>query len=207
MPVTSLRNVSRPDIIAIGSSTGGPNALAEVFKSLPETFPIPIVIAQHMPKHFIAKLAERIAKESRLLCGVAKDGEVLKAGHIYIAPGDIHLKIKPMGSRLKIHLEGGAKVNHCMPSVDVLFDSLADLSPRVKTLALILTGMGDDGAKGAKKLFDKHNKVIVQDEASSTVWGMAGAAVHLGAATEILPLKAIGQRLIRSTKGEKNEAS
>ncbi len=186
-----------PQIIAVGSSTGGPNALADILKPLPEDFPVPIVITQHMPKVFIEKLAERITKESRLLCTVAKDGEVLKAGHIYIAPGDIHMKIKALGSRLRVALEVGEKVNHCIPSVDVLFDSLAELSPRIKTLAVILTGMGDDGAKGAKHLFDTHNHVIVQDKASSTVWGMAGAAVHLGAAHDILPLESIGRRLIQ----------
>ena len=200
MPVTSLRNVSRPDIIAIGSSTGGPNALAEVFKLLPANFPVPIVLTQHMPQAFIEKLAERIDKESQLHCSVVQHEEVLKAGHIYIAPGDIHFKIKAMGSRLKAHLEAGAKVNYCMPSVDVMFDSLAELFPRVQTLALILTGMGDDGARGAKKLFDNKSQVIAQDEETSTVWGMAGATVRLGAATEVLPLEAIGKRLIQSVE-------
>lgn len=202
MRLTSLRNVSRPNIIAIGSSTGGPNALAEVFKLLPANFPVPIVITQHMPQVFIEKLAERIDKESQLHCSVVQHEEVLKAGHIYIAPGDIHLKIKAMGSRLKAHLEGGAKVNHCMPSVDVMFDSLAEIFPRVQTLALILTGMGDDGARGAKKLFDNKSQVIAQDEETSTVWGMAGATVRLGAATEVLPLEAIGKRLIQSVESK-----
>lgn len=197
MPLTQLDADTCPNIIAIGSSTGGPNALAVVLKALPANFPIPIVITQHMPKAFIEKLAQRIDKEALMRCCVAEDGEVLKAGYIYIAPGDIHLKIKSMGSRLKVSLESGEKVNHCMPSVDVMFDALASLSPRIKTLAVILTGMGDDGAKGAKNLFDKNNLVIAQDEATSTVWGMAGATVRLGAAKDVLPLEAIGRRLMQ----------
>ncbi len=186
-----------PNIIAIGSSTGGPNALSSIFKALPSHFPVPIVVTQHMPKVFLEKLAMRIANETTLDCTVAKDGDVLQAGHIYFAPGDIHMKIKAMGSRLKVKLEDGEKVNHCIPSVDVMFDSLVELSPRIKTLALVLTGMGDDGARGAKKLFEKNNPVIVQDEATSTVWGMAGATVRLGATKDILPLEAIGRRLMQ----------
>ena len=196
MPL-NMSSETCPNIIAIGSSTGGPNALAFIFKALPAHFPVPIVVTQHMPKIFLEKLAARIANESNLECKVAVDGDVLQAGHIYFAPGDIHMKIKTMGSRMKVKLEQGEKVNHCIPSVDVMFDSLADLSPRIKTLAVILTGMGDDGAKGAKNLFDKNNPVIAQNEETSTVWGMAGATVRLGAAKDVLPLEAIGRRLMQ----------
>jgi two-component system chemotaxis response regulator CheB len=189
-----------PNLVAIGSSTGGPDALATIFKGLPAHFPVPIVVTQHMPKVFLEKLSKRIADISQLHCSVAKDGEVLKAGHIYFAPGDIHMKITGFGTRLRVCLEDGPRVNHCIPSVDVLFASLAELSPRTKTLALVITGMGDDGAKGAKLLADKHNLVLVQDEQTSTVWGMAGATVRLGVADEELPLEAIARRLMRYTE-------
>ncbi len=189
-----------PDLIAIGSSTGGPDALATIFKALPKHFPIPIVVTQHMPKLFLEKLATRIAGISPLTCSVAKDGETLKAGHIYFAPGDIHMKIVGFGSRLRVKLEEGARVNHCIPSVDVLFASLAELAPKTSALGVVITGMGDDGAKGAKLLADKDNLVLVQDEATSTVWGMAGATVRLGAADEELPLDAIARRLMRYTE-------
>ncbi|MDX8382034.1 MAG: CheB methylesterase domain-containing protein [Ghiorsea sp.] len=184
-------------VVAIGSSTGGPDALSMLLKGLPSDFPVPILVTQHMPKNFLVSLSARIDQETKLKSSVAKDGDTLKAGHVYFAPGDIHMKIKAMGSKLRINLEEGPKVNHCIPSVDVMFDSLVALSPRVKTLAVMLTGMGDDGARASKRLFDKHNHVIVQDEASSTVWGMAGATVRLGAAHEILPLKAMPRRIMR----------
>ncbi len=200
MASARMTHTQCPDLVAIGSSTGGPDALATIFKALPRHFPVPVVVTQHMPKLFLEKLATRIAGISKLTCSVAKDGDILQAGHIYFAPGDIHMKIVGFGSRLRVKLEDGPKVNHCIPSVDVLFESLAELSPKTKTLGLVITGMGDDGAKGAKLLADKHNLVLVQDEATSTVWGMAGATMRLGAAAEALPLDAIARRLIRYTE-------
>lgn len=186
----------RPDLIAIGSSTGGPAALHTVLEGLPASFPIPITITQHMPKLFINSLAERLNQGSKLNCSVAEQGEVLKPGHVYIAPGDIHMKIIRDGLNLVVQLEEGPRVNHSIPSVDVTYESLVELAPRVKTLALILTGLGNDGAKAAKQLSEHKNHVIVQDEESSVVWGMPGETFRLGAANEVLPLNEISAALI-----------
>ena len=186
----------RPDVVAIGSSTGGPAALHTLLKDLPADYPVPIIITQHMPKMFLESLAQRIDKDSSLACAIAVDGEQLKPGHIYLAPGDIHMKIERKGLYLSVKLEDGARVHHCIPAVDVTYHSLVALAPRVKTLAVVLTGMGSDGALGAKALADKRGAVIAQDEASSTVWGMPGETVRLGAAQEVLPLSDIANALL-----------
>ncbi|MDQ6989494.1 MAG: chemotaxis-specific protein-glutamate methyltransferase CheB [Mariprofundaceae bacterium] len=188
---------TRPDIVAIGSSTGGPAALHQLLTQLPANFPTPITITQHMPKMFLASLAQRIDKDSPLTCKLAQDGETLKAGRIYLAPGDTHMKIERQGVYLAIALEAGERVHHCIPAVDVTYHSLAALAPRIKTLAVVLTGMGNDGALGAKALADKKSIVIAQDKNSSTVWGMPGETVRLGAAQEVLPLEDIAQALCR----------
>lgn len=186
-----------PDVIAIGSSTGGPAALQEVLGKLPASFTIPIVVTQHMPKAFLTSLAMRLQQQTQLDCKVAEQGEVLKAGHIYMAAGDTHMKIIKENNRLTVCLEGEERVNHAIPSVDVTFESLAALSPHIKTLAVILTGMGYDGAKGAKTLKNTGNYVVVQDETSSVVWGMAGEAFRLDATHEVLPLNNIAQVLMQ----------
>ncbi|MDX8384307.1 MAG: chemotaxis-specific protein-glutamate methyltransferase CheB [Ghiorsea sp.] len=186
----------RPDVVAIGSSTGGPAALHTLLKDLPADFPVPITITQHMPKMFLESLAQRINNDSHLSCAIAKDGEQLKPGHIYLAPGDVHMKIERKGLYLSVKLEKGERVHHCIPAVDVTYNSLVELAPRVKTLAVVLTGMGSDGALGAKALFDKKSAVIAQDEASSTVWGMPGETVRLGATQEVLPLNEIADALL-----------
>jgi len=187
----------RPDVVAIGSSTGGPAALHTLLTHLPADYPVPITITQHMPKMFLESLAQRINNDSNLECSIAKNGEQLKVGHIYLAPGDIHMKIVRKGLYLSIKLEDGARVHHCIPAVDVTYGSLLDLAPRIKTLAVVLTGMGSDGALGAKALAGKGGIVIAQDEESSTVWGMPGETVRLGAASEILPLDDIPDALMR----------
>jgi len=187
----------KADVIAIGSSTGGPAALQELLSQLPEGFPVPIVITQHMPKAFIASLATRLNQNSSLTCSVAEQGEVLKAGHVYMAPGDVHMKIVQRGTDLVAQLEAGVRVNHAIPSVDVTYESLVMLSPTIKTLAVVLTGMGNDGAKGAKQLSEKGNHVVIQNEESSVVWGMAGETFRNGSANEVLALTEIPQSLLR----------
>jgi two-component system chemotaxis response regulator CheB len=187
----------KADVVAIGSSTGGPAALQEVLSQLPKGFPVPIVVTQHMPKPFIVSLAARLNQSSALICSVAVQGEVLQAGHVYLAPGDVHMKIMRQGSGLQAQLEEGARVNHAIPSVDVTYESLVALSPSIKTLAIVLTGMGNDGAKGAKMLSEKGNHVVIQNEESSVVWGMAGETFRKGAADEVLPLAAISQALLK----------
>jgi len=186
-----------PDLVAIGSSTGGPVALHTVLSMLPKSFPVPIVITQHMPKLFLISLVERLENNTALTCKLAEDGMVLEAGCIYVAPGDIHMKIESFGVKLCVHLVDGERVNHCKPAVDVSFHSLALLAPRIRTLAVVLTGMGNDGAAGAKALADKKCHVIAQDKASSVVWGMPGETVKMGAATEVVPLKDIAASMMK----------
>jgi len=181
----------RPDVIAIGSSTGGPAALSAVFSALPGSIPAPMTITQHMPKLFVQSLASRLDKESKLTVLVAEDGMVMKPGHVYIAPGEIHMEVVRKGVGLAARLVDGPKLHHCKPAVDRTFYALARLAPVIKTLAVVLTGMGSDGADGAKKIAEGHGYVIAQDEASSSVWGMPGSTVKAGAANDVLPLNQI----------------
>jgi len=185
----------RPDVIAVGSSTGGPAALSAVFSALPGNFPVPITITQHMPKLFVQSLANRLDKESKLTVLVAEDGMVLKPDHVYIAPGEIHMEVVRKGVGLAIKLVDGEKMHHCKPAVDRTFYSLAKLAPVIRTLAIVLTGMGSDGADGAKKISDAKGYVIAQDEASSAVWGMPGSTVKTGAANDVLALDQIAGAL------------
>ncbi len=186
-----------PDIVAIGSSTGGPVALHTVLSMLPASFSVPIVVTQHMPKLFLISLVERLEKNTALTCKLAEDGMLLKAGCIYVAPGDIHMEIERIGAQLRVHLVDGERVNHCKPAVDVTFYSLAALAPLIHTMAVVLTGMGNDGAAGAKALADHKSHVIAQDKASSVVWGMPGETVKIGAASEVVALNDIAASMMK----------
>ena len=188
----------RPDVVAIGSSTGGPAALHAVLSALPGSFGTPVVLTQHMPKPFLQSLAERLERETALHCRLASDGLILKAGNIYIAPGDTHLELDRLGMNLACHLVDAPPVHHCRPAVDPMFFSLAKLAPRIRTLAVVLTGMGEDGAAGAKAIGDARGYVITQDQKSSVVWGMPGATVKCGAANDVLPLDAIAPAIINA---------
>jgi len=198
MVKSSIKNNSAcPDVVAIGSSTGGPVALHTVLQAFPASFSVPIIVTQHMPKLFLVSLVERLEKDTTLTCKLAEDGMTLEAGCIYVAPGDVHMEIERIGVQLRVCLVDGERVNHCKPAVDVMFHSLAVLAPRVRSLAVVLTGMGNDGAAGAKALADKKSHVIAQDKASSVVWGMPGQTVSMGAATEVLPLKDIAASIMK----------
>ncbi|MDX8413507.1 MAG: chemotaxis-specific protein-glutamate methyltransferase CheB [Mariprofundales bacterium] len=195
----SLRG--RPDIVAIGSSTGGPKALHDLFAALSGDIPVPLVLTQHMPKLFLVSLAKRINSSSPLGCVMAEDGMVLKPGVIHVAPGEVHMEIVRSAGGLQAKLTDGAKVHHCKPAVDPMFFSLAKLAPQVKTLAVVLTGMGSDGALGALEIGGAKGHVIVQDEKTSVVWGMPGATVKLGAAHEVHPLGLIDEAIMRFFAG------
>lgn len=190
---------AKPGLIAIGSSTGGPQALRDVIKAIPQTDAVPIVIAQHMPKLFTAILAEHLSK-----CGIpaseAEDGEPLKRGHIYLAPGDWHMTVTGSLSAPVAALDQSPPVNFCRPAVDPLFASCAKLAGR-NLLAVVLTGMGHDGREGARSVREAGGQVMVQDEASSVVWGMPGAVADAGLADFILPLNQIGPDIARRLKG------
>ena len=188
-----------PSLIAIGSSTGGPQALRDVVAALPKNARAPIVIAQHMPKLFTAILAEHLAKLG-IPAAEAKHGEAILPGHIYLAPGDYHFTVTRSGPNLVAALDQNPPVNFCRPAVDPLFESCAKIAGS-GLLGVVLTGMGHDGREGARAILDAGGQVIAQDQASSVVWGMPGAVVEANLANDVLPLKEIGPELARRLKG------
>jgi two-component system chemotaxis response regulator CheB len=187
----------RPRVLAIGVSTGGPQALAAVIPKIPAKFPLPVLIVQHMPAMFTRLLAERLNGLSGLRVEEAAEGMCVTPGHILIAPGDHHLRIRRgSGSGFVAALDQGPHENSCRPSVDVLFRSLAE-SYGGEVLSVVLTGMGRDGLRGTEKLKAVGAYSIVQDEATSVVWGMPGAVAGAGLADRVLPLEEIVPELVR----------
>lgn len=178
----------RPELLVIGVSTGGPNALAALLPKLSRSFPVPILIVQHMPPLFTRLLAERLAAVSGMPAREGVAGAVLKPGEIWVAPGGHHMEVERNLNvlRLKIHEE--APENSCRPAVDVLFRSAAR-SVGARCLGVILTGMGADGVRGCEDLRDVGAQVLAQDEATSVVWGMPGAVARAGLAQRVLPLE------------------
>ncbi|MCC6590760.1 MAG: chemotaxis response regulator protein-glutamate methylesterase [Bryobacterales bacterium] len=179
-----------PEAVAIGVSTGGPAALAQLVPDFPADFPQPILIVQHMPALFTRLLAERLNTASRLKVKEATNGEMVESATAYIAPGDFHMRVVRAGTQYRIALDQGPPQNSCRPAVDVLFESMAQAYGGAVT-AVVLTGMGHDGARGAGLLKAKGAHVIAQDEASSVVWGMPGAVVEGEFADAVLPLDRI----------------
>ncbi|MEM1229919.1 MAG: chemotaxis response regulator protein-glutamate methylesterase [Pseudomonadota bacterium] len=185
------------DIIAIGSSTGGTEAVKEILSKLPPTLP-GIVIAQHIPAAFSGSFADRMNRSTELTVKQAEDGEVIHQVCVYIAPGGHHLEVLRRQGHLVCRVYEGERVNRHMPSVEVLFDSVTAIANR-RTISIMLTGMGKDGAEGMKRLHDAGARTIAQDEATSTVFGMPAAAIELGAADHVLPLQSIAQRILELT--------
>ncbi|MGC1550719.1 MAG: chemotaxis response regulator protein-glutamate methylesterase [Rhodanobacter sp.] len=181
-------------IIAIGASTGGTEAIRVVLESMPPDAP-PILITQHIPAAFSGPFAARMDNCSAMRVCEARDGQPIQHGHAYIAPGNQHLLVTWDGARHICRLHDGPPVNRHKPSVDVLFRSIA-ASVGAPAIAALLTGMGDDGARGLAELREGGAATLVQDEASSVVWGMPGSAWKLGAAREMLPLNLIATRLL-----------
>ena len=194
--IPELKVTANPrTVIAIGASTGGPEALKNLICQLPAGMP-PIVIAQHIPEAFSASLARRInLSTNALTVKQADDNEVLQRGHVYIAPGDDHLMLVKKGSAYYTKLSKAEPVNRHRPAVDVLFDSVAEAVGK-RAIAVLLTGMGADGAQGLLTIKNTGAYTIAQDESSSVVWGMPGAAVKLDAAVDVTPLARIPQRLV-----------
>lgn len=183
--------VKRPGIIAIGSSTGGPAALSTVVSAISGDVRQPIVITQHMPATFTKILAQRLAKETGRPAAEAVNGEVIKEGHIYVAPGDYHMTFTGTPTAPKVKLLQTPPENFCRPAVDPMLRSLGDMfGPKV--LTVILTGMGHDGLQGSRQLAGRGGAVIAQDEATSTVWGMPGAVATEGVCNAVVPLREIG---------------
>ncbi|MBV8575093.1 MAG: chemotaxis response regulator protein-glutamate methylesterase, partial [Acetobacteraceae bacterium] len=186
-PARPLRTTDR--ILAIGASTGGTEAIKHVLMGLPADAP-GVVITQHIPKAFSGPFAKRMNQFCALTVYEAENGQQVLPGHVYIAPGDRHLLIVRDGSRYVCRLDDGAPVNRHKPSVDVLFRSVAQNVGR-NAIGMLLTGMGRDGARGLLEMRDAGSPTLVQDEATSVVWGMPGEAVALGAAQQVLPLQSL----------------
>ncbi|WP_084632078.1 protein-glutamate methylesterase/protein-glutamine glutaminase [Oceanospirillum maris] len=182
-------------IIAIGSSTGGTEAIKALLMSLPAQSP-PIVITQHMPPGFTKTFADRMNSLARLNVKEAETGDILKPGHVFIAEGGHHLKVERKDDLFTLKLDDGPPVNRHKPSVDVMFDSLLEFGPAVA--GVILTGMGADGAQGLKRLRDSGARTFGQDEESCVVYGMPKAAANIGAVEAVLPLKSIAVQLART---------
>ena len=197
------KTLIRPDAIAIGSSTGGPQALSEVLKNLDPNLTQPILVTQHMPATFTALLAEHMTRYSGRPAAEARDGEPLVQGRIYIAPGGKHMLVEPRAAGgMILRLDDGPPENSCKPAVDPMLRSLAR-HYRERLLAVILTGMGNDGLKGCQTVLEEGGRVLAQDRESSVVWGMPGAVAQAGICEEILPLQKIGPAILRIAAGEK----
>jgi two-component system, chemotaxis family, protein-glutamate methylesterase/glutaminase len=193
-----------PRALVIGSSTGGPQALMSLVTDLgPVIDRFPVLITQHMPPTFTTILAEHLARSSRRPAHEAVDGEIVKPGKIYLAPGGRHMRVVRHGADVAIALDDGPPVNFCKPAVDPLFTSATDVW-QGSTLALVLTGMGSDGMRGGKDIIAAGGSVIAQDEATSVVWGMPGAAANAGICAAILPLNQIAPKLVRLFSGDRS---
>ncbi len=194
-------NPVRPNILAIGSSTGGPPALFATLKEIKPSINMPVVITQHMPPTFTAILAQHIAKNSGWPSSEGKDGEPLENGHIYVAPGNFHMLFDQKGGRTVIRLTQDPPENFCRPAVDPMLRSLVKIYGG-RILTVILTGMGADGLKGGREVVEAGGTIFAQDEASSVVWGMPGAVATAGICSAVLPLNEIGPRVMAYLEGK-----
>jgi two-component system chemotaxis response regulator CheB len=201
-PAASARPVVVVDVLAVGASTGGPNALAEVFSSLPADFPVPIVIVQHMPPMFTKLLAERLSAHSSIKVHEGASGTALQPGHAYIAPGDHHMVVVRDGTARRLLVQQEPPENSCRPAVDPLFRSVAQTHGS-GALAVVLTGMGQDGLRGCQALREVGAQILVQDEATSIVWGMPGAVARAGLADQVLPLSMIASETVQRVRRRK----
>jgi two-component system chemotaxis response regulator CheB len=187
---------TKPRVVALGVSTGGPNALSVVMPMFPANFPLPILIVQHMPPLFTRFLAERLAAQSRIRVEEAAEGMPVEPGKALIAPGDYHMRLTRRDSQVIVRLDQGPPENSCRPSVDVLFRSVEEIY-KGAVVSVILTGMGQDGLRGAEVLKASGAWVIAQDEASSVVWGMPGAVVQAGLADRVVSLEQVAPEILR----------
>lgn len=201
LPLEPPDNVRTGRIVLMGASTGGTKALNEVFDMLPAQCP-PIVVVQHMPEFFTKAFADRL----NMICPVrvreAVDGDALEPGLVLIAPGDRHMLLKRRGQNYHVEIKGGPLVNRHRPSVDVLFRSGARFAG-ANAMGVLLTGMGDDGARGLRELRNAGAYTVAQDEATSAVFGMPAEGIKLGGAAKVLPLGQVANEMVRFWKGQK----
>lgn len=195
----------RIDVVAIGSSTGGPNALADVMPAFPADFPVPVVITQHMPPVFTRLLADRLNTLCPLTVREAEAEGAVEAGTVWLAPGDFHMVVVRHGQKTTLSLTQEPPENSCRPAVDRMLRSVHEVYGG-NVLAVILTGMGQDGLRGCQTLYDAGAAIFAQDEASSVVWGMPGFIARNGLAEKILPLDQIGPEIVRRVLTGRNRA-
>ena len=191
------------EIVVIGTSTGGPNALAEVLPQLPADFPVPVLIVQHMPPLFTRFLADRLNASSYIRVGEAVSGHEIMKGQAWLAPGDYHMSVFRDGTRMRIKTHQAPPENSCRPSVDVLFRSVAE-TYGAGAMAVVMTGMGQDGLAGCEHVRTNGGYVLAQDEASSVVWGMPGFVAKAGLADQVLPLRELGPEIVRRVRQFRN---
>ncbi|HEY3769221.1 MAG TPA: chemotaxis response regulator protein-glutamate methylesterase [Candidatus Angelobacter sp.] len=196
----------RIDLVVIGVSTGGPDALCNVLPGIPRDFPVPVVIVQHMPAVFTKLLAERLSAKGALPVKEAQGGEKLQPGTIWLAPGGKHLLINPSAEGLFLRVDETIPPrNYCRPSVDVLFESALKITGG-RTLGVILTGMGSDGLDSCEQMRKLGGQVVVQDQATSVVWGMPGAVARAGLADAVKPLTEVAQEIVRRVMKSRSKA-
>ena len=189
-----------PEVVVIGVSTGGPEALGVLLPAIPADFPAPILIVQHMPPTFTAALARRLDARSALSVAEAEDGQVVRPGQAVIAPGGRHLVARRLNDQVRVATHRGPPENSCRPSADVLFRSSAQaFGPGA--LGVVMTGMGQDGLLGAGEIRRGGGRILAQDEPSSVVWGMPGHVARAGLADRVLPLDELAAELVRLARG------
>ena len=193
----------RPEVIVIGSSTGGPQALSTLIGGLGSDVAQPMLIVQHMPPTFTTILAEHLARLSGRPCAEGRDGEAIQPGRIYVAPGDHHMLVAADGRRRLIRINRDAPENFCRPAVDVLFRSAARAFGAA-TLAVVLTGIGADGTRGGRDIVDAEGALLAQDEATSVVWGMPGSVARAGLCSAVLPLPALARQISQMAGGARS---
>ncbi len=207
-PPTSAPRATRPpratpgeriDVVAIAVSTGGPNALSSLIPSLPRDLPVPVVIVQHMPPVFTSLLAERLAAKSEIEVREGQSGAALRPECVWIAPGDFHMIVANEGDRILLRTHQAPPENSCRPAADVLFRSAAEVY-KTHALAVVMTGMGQDGLRGCEHIREHGGQVLAQDQATSVVWGMPGFVVNAGLVDRVLPLEGLGPEIVRRVR-------
>jgi two-component system chemotaxis response regulator CheB len=195
-----------PDVLVLAASTGGPDALETFLGGLPASFPVPVLVVQHMPAGFTAQLARRLSAQCPLAVSEAGDRDQPTLGRVLLAPGGMHMRVHQQGSRRVVRLDEGTPENFCRPSADVLFRSVA-ATYGAAALGVVLTGMGADGTRGAAEMVHAGAEVLVQDERSSTVWGMPGSVSNAGLAAAVLPLDELASAVVRRTAPSRRRQS
>lgn len=193
-------------VIVVAVSTGGPMALEKMLKPLPASFPLPILIVQHMPPTFTKRLAESLSQHCKLPVNEAEQASIVRPGEVWIAPGGKHMQVVKKGIQKQLMLNSDPPVNSCRPAADVLFQSVVPIYKQ-KILAVVLTGMGKDGAVGCEEIKKAGGAAIAQDKSSSAVWGMPGEIVGAGLADVVLPIDQIGLKLVELSQSKRQDSS